>query len=59
MDMIKHYFNSFTATVKANSLGIILGFVLANLFVKFGIGFLLAVGLVSFAIHAIYERVTK
>lgn len=53
------YFLSFKDTVEENAFAIIVALVGINLFVKFGLGFLFALGLVAFAGHAIYDRFKK
>lgn len=59
METLKTYFTAFAEDIKANSGTVILIFIVLNMFIKLGIGFLLACALIGFAIHALYNRFGK
>lgn len=59
METLKMYFSDFVHDVKENAGTVILIFIVLNMFIKLGIGFLLACALIGFAIHALYTRFGK
>ena len=59
METLKTYFTLFANDIKENAGTVMLIFIVLNMFIKFGIGFLLACALIGFAIHALYTRFGK
>lgn len=59
MEILKTSLASFRDRVENNSLGIVLGLVAANLFIKFGVGLLFGMILLAFAVSFVYDHFFK
>lgn len=59
METLKTYFHNYVEAAKQYAVVIGLVAITINLFVGYGIGFLFAIALIGFILHALYTRFSK